>query len=148
MSLRINNTNNRSKLNLEPDAQSISAKSKTDFHNILVHTQKVHNMELNSFLSELEIKGKKLVESLTLKDLLEFKNMVKDFLKATLGQSRSMQEESLWDFRGQPKIMSRITKINQALEELGTQVLESQQEPLKILAKIDEIRGLILDLFA
>jgi uncharacterized protein YaaR (DUF327 family) len=44
--------------------------------------------------------------------------------------------------------MARVTKINQVLEELGTQVLESQQEPLKILAKIDEIRGLILDLFA
>jgi uncharacterized protein YaaR (DUF327 family) len=44
--------------------------------------------------------------------------------------------------------MVRVTKINQALEELGTQVLESQQEALKILAKIDEIKGLILDLFA
>lgn len=149
MSLRINNTNNNSSnLNLESEAQSLSAKNKTDFHNILAHTQKVQNKELNSFLSELDLKGNKLAESLTLKDLLEFKNMVKNFLKSTLGQSRSMQEESLWDFRGQPKVMARVTKINQALEELGNALLENQQEPLKILAKIDEIKGLILDLFA
>lgn len=148
MSLRINNTNNNSNLSRDSETQSLSIRTKADFHNILAHTQKVHNKELNSFLTELDLKGKKLVESLTLKDLLEFKNMVKKFLKSTLGQSRSMQEESCWDFRGQPKVMVRVAEINRALEELGSQFLESQQAPLKILAKIDQIRGLILDLFA
>lgn len=147
MSIRIN-TNKSSNLNFESEAPSPSAKSRADFQKVLAHTQKVHNQELDSFLRELDLKGKKLAESLTLKDLWEFKKLIKDFLKSTLGQSRHMQEESCWDFRGQPKIMVRVTKINQALEELGTQVLESQQEALKILAKIDEIKGLILDLFA
>jgi uncharacterized protein YaaR (DUF327 family) len=59
-----------------------------------------------------------------------------------------MQEETLWDYRGQPKVMARVTKIDKALEELGEQMLSTQAEPLKILAKIDEIKGLILDLFA
>lgn len=148
MSLRINNTNSSSNLNHDPEAQTLSAKNKTNFNSILTYTQKAHNKELNSFITQIDLKGKKLAESLSLKDLLEFKNLVKNFLKSTLGQSRSMQEESLWDFRGQPKIMVRVTKINQALEELGNQVLQSQQEPLEILAKIDEIKGLILDLFA
>jgi uncharacterized protein YaaR (DUF327 family) len=44
--------------------------------------------------------------------------------------------------------MARVTKINKALEELGQQVLSSQAEQLKILDKIGEIRGLIIDLFA
>lgn len=148
MSLRINNAKSGSPLNRESEVQSISAKNKTNFKSMLTHTQNAYDKELSSFITQIDLKGKKLAESLSLKDLLEFKNMVKSFLKSTLGQSRSMQEESLWDFRGQPKIMARVTKINQALEELGNQVLQTQQEPLKILAKIDEIKGLILDLFA
>lgn len=148
MSLRINNAKSGSPLSRESEVQSISAKNKTNFKSMLTHTQNAYDKELSSFITQIDLKGKKLAESLSLKDLLEFKNMVKNFLKSTLGQSRSMQEESLWDFRGQPKIMARVTKINQALEELGNQVLQTQQEPLKILAKIDEIKGLILDLFA
>ncbi|MGI6684028.1 MAG: YaaR family protein [Bacillota bacterium] len=148
MSLRINNAKSGSPLSRESEVQSISAKNKTNFKSMLTHTQNAYDKELSSFITQIDLKGKKLAESLSLEDLLEFKNMVKNFLKSTLGQSRSMQEESLWDFRGQPKIMARVTKINQALEELGNQVLQTQQEPLKILAKIDEIKGLILDLFA
>jgi uncharacterized protein len=44
--------------------------------------------------------------------------------------------------------MTRISKIDHALDELGKQVLNQQAKPLEVLTKIDEIRGLIVDLFA
>jgi Uncharacterized protein conserved in bacteria len=99
------------------------------------------------FLERLEKQGQKLSENISLENLTEFKTMVKSFLQSTFGKSRNMQEETFWDYRGQPKVMARVTKINKALEELGEQVLSSQSEPLKILEKIHEIKGLIIDLF-
>ena len=146
MSFRINNTGQPKPLGIE--LSSPAEKKGTDFNHILSHTRQLQSQELELFLSRLETQGKKLSESMSLEDLIAFKNMVKRFLKSTLGQSRSMQEETIWDYRGQPKAMARVTKINRALEELGEQVLSSQAEPLKILAKIDEIKGLIIDLFA
>lgn len=59
-----------------------------------------------------------------------------------------MQEETSWDYQGRPKVMARIGKIDQVLDELGKQLLDEQSEPLEILTKIDEIRGMIIDLFA
>lgn len=146
MSLRVTNSEQTKSLTIVP--QSLTEKRETNFNNILSHTRQLESKELQLFLNKLENQGKKLTESLSLQDLVEFKKMVKSFLKSTLGQSRNMQEETFWDYRGQPKVMARVTKINRALEQLGEQVLSSQYEPLKILAKIDEIKGLIIDLLA
>jgi uncharacterized protein YaaR (DUF327 family) len=124
-----------------------SEKSRADFDGMLMKTQKLQEKELSQFLTQLEDQGKKLSQSMSSKDLIKFKSMIKTFLQSTFGQSRQMQEESSWDFRGQPRVMARVSNINRALEELGEQVLSTQAEPMEILNKIGEIKGLIIDLF-
>ncbi|NLI94150.1 MAG: YaaR family protein [Peptococcaceae bacterium] len=146
MSLRVNSSGQSKTVNVSLP-QNIEKKD-SEFSNILSHTSSLQSQELELFLRRLDEQGKKLSETMSVQELTEFKNMVKRFLKSTLGKSRSMQEETIWDYRGQPKVMARVTKIDRALEELGEQVLSSQAETLKILAKIDEIKGLIIDLFA
>lgn len=130
-----------------PDSQSSQERS-SEFSGVLSKTQKIQRIELKSFLSRLGTQGKKLSESLSLLDLKDFRDMVKSFLRSTFGQSRKIQGESSWDSQGRPKVMTRIAKIDHALDELGKQLLDQQAKPLEILTKIDEIRGLIVDLFA
>ena len=146
MSLRVNNSDQTKSLNL--NSPVVAERKGANFSNILSHTHQLETKNIELFLKKLENQGQKLAEGLSLKDLIEFKKMVKSFLKSTLGQSRNMEEETFRDYRGQPKVMARVTKINRALEQLGEQVLSSQADSLKILAKIDEIRGLIIDLLA
>jgi len=124
-----------------------STKGEADFSQVMTQTQKLQSQELQDFLSKLEKKGQQLAESFSLRDLADFKDMVKSFLRSTFGQSRRLSEESFWDYRGRPKILSRIKEIDEALEELGRKVLDTQAKPLEILNQIDEIRGLIIDLF-
>ena len=120
----------------------------SDFSDVLSLTQKVKRQELQSFLGRLETQGQKLAQSLSIRDLKDFRDMVKSFLRSTFGQSRQMQEDSSCDSQGRPRAMARITKIDQTLDELGKQLLDQQTKPLEILTKIGEIRGLIVDLFA
>lgn len=145
MSLRINSPHQTQTPNL--DSQS-SLERSNDFGNVLSQTQKVHRQELHAFLGKLETQGKKLAHSLSIRDLKDFQDMVKSFLRSTFGQSRKMQEDTSWDFQGRPKVMARIGKIDQVLDDLGKKLLDEQAKPLEILTKIDEIRGLIVDLFA
>ncbi|OLN33536.1 YaaR family protein [Desulfosporosinus metallidurans] len=125
-----------------------SLERSSDFSGVLSQTQKIQRIELQTFLGRLETQGKKLAHSLSIRDLKDFRDMVKSFLRSTFGQSRQMQEDSSWDFQGRPKVMARISKIDQALDDLGKQLLDRQSKPLEVLTKIDEIRGLIVDLFA
>ncbi|AHF10643.1 MAG: DUF327 family protein [Dehalobacter sp. 4CP] len=145
MSLKINSSTQKNNFGI--DLHQTSEKKESSFSNILSHSRQLQSQEMQLFLERLEKQGQKLSENRSLENLTEFKTMVKSFLQSTFGKSRNMQEETFWDYRGQPKVMARVTKINKALEELGEQVLSSQSEPLKILEKIHEIKGLIIDLF-
>jgi uncharacterized protein YaaR (DUF327 family) len=145
MSLRINAQNQISTTNLHSQN---SLDRNSGFGAIFSQAQKIQRMELLSFLNRLEALGKKLSETLSLRDLYDFRDMVKSFLRSTFGQSRKIQDEPTWDLQGRPKLMTRIAKIDHALDALGKQLLDRQAEPLQILSKIDEIRGLIVDLLA
>ncbi|MCB8814174.1 YaaR family protein [Desulfosporosinus shakirovi] len=145
MSIRINSPHQTLTPNL--DSQS-SLERNSDFNSILSKTQKIQSVELQSFLERLGVQGKKLAQSLSIGDLKDFRDMVKSFLRSSFGQSRKMQEDTSWDYQGRPKVMARVGKIDEALDELGKQLLDEQAKPLEILTKIDEIRGLIVDLFA
>ncbi len=145
MSLRINPSHQTPTPNL--DSQT-SLERTSNFSGVLTQTQKIQRMELQAFLGRLETQGKKLAHSLSIGDLRDFRDMIKSFLRSTFGQSRQMQEDTSWDYQGRPKVMARIGKIDQALDELGKQLLDQQAKPLEVLTKIDQIRGLIVDLFA
>lgn len=130
------------------DGQNSVEKSDSSFGKALTQVEKLQKRDLVDFLTRIDSLGQKLSHSLSLSDLNAFKDLVKGFLRSTFGQSRQLQEETHWDFRGRPKVFARISRINEALEELGRQVLSEQAKPLEVLGKIDEIRGLVVDLFA
>lgn len=130
------------------EGQNSVEKSAGSFGNSLAQVEKLQKRDLEAVLTRIDSLGQKLAHSLSLSDLNALKDMVKGFLRSTFGQSRKLQEETHWDFRGRPKVFARISRINEALEELGRQVLTEQAKPLEVLAKIDEIRGLVVDLFA
>ncbi|KLU62014.1 hypothetical protein CEB3_c17130 [Peptococcaceae bacterium CEB3] len=123
-------------------------KNAPEFGNTLDRVQKLQQREFESFLSRLDSLGQRLADSLSLTDLAAFKQMARDFLRSTLGQSRKMREDSFWDPRGQHKVLARVTQIDKALDELGEKVLSEHAKSLDILAKIGEIRGLLIDLLA
>ncbi|MEL1136152.1 YaaR family protein [Desulfitobacterium sp. THU1] len=143
MPLRINGSQQTESLTRSSGS---SPKGDLDFNKVLTQTRKLQSQELQEFLTRLEKKGQQLAESFSLRDLTDFKDMVKSFLRSTFGQSRQVSEESFWDFQGRPKVLSRINEIDKALEELGQKVLDTQAKPLEILTQVDEIRGLIIDL--
>ncbi|MDR3289031.1 MAG: YaaR family protein [Peptococcaceae bacterium] len=144
MSFRIDSSNKTSMTRPTPPATSGGG----FFHQTLDHVQKLQRQELDAFLKKVDAQAAKLETSLSVRDLTIFRDMIKKFLRSTFGLSHSLEEEPCWDFYDRPKVMSRITKIDQALDDLGRQLLEDQSKTLDILTKIDEIRGLLVDLFA
>lgn len=144
MPLRIDGTQQSESLTR---TSSPSPRGELDFTQALNQVQHLQGKELQDFLKRLEAKGNTLAQTFSLRDLADFKDMVRSFLRSTFGQSRRLSEESFWDFRGRPKVLARLQQIDQRLEDLGQKVLDTQSKPLDILQKIDEIRGLIVDLY-
>jgi len=98
-------------------------------------------------LKDMEDQGQKLARSLNLKDLLLFRKKVKDFMGEAVHGMLRFSKESVLDRRGRHKIYALVKKINKELEELTEHMMKEQKDRIKILEKIDSIRGLLIDLY-
>jgi len=101
-------------------------------------------IELNA-ISEI---GQRLVKNMSLSDLKEYKERISNFLKMCISQGFSFNEERLSSRFGRTKILAIVRTVNQKLVDLGKELLSSNRDSLKVLALVDEIRGLLLDLYA
>ncbi|PIU68247.1 MAG: DUF327 domain-containing protein [Armatimonadetes bacterium CG07_land_8_20_14_0_80_40_9] len=103
---------------------------------------------LNSFLTSIDKQGEKLVKTFSFEELERYKDKVREFMQEVVGRTYQVKEERSWDKRGRQKIYNTVLKVNQSLEELTEIVLNKQAEQLKILAKLDEIRGMLVDMYS
>ncbi|ACL70302.1 YaaR family protein [Halothermothrix orenii] len=102
---------------------------------------------LDKLLSIVDEQGQRLKESLDKNSLLEYKRRVKQFLRVVQKEFVKAHQSFSWDSKGNLKTLTIIKKVDENLEVLHEMFMEEQADVLKIVQKIDEIRGLLLDLY-
>lgn len=103
--------------------------------------------KLDELLDNVDKSGEKLKRTMEKEDMLEYKLKVKEFLRFIQQEVARARKSHSWDNQGNLKTYTIIEKINQKLEDLQNKFLQSQAETLEVVRKIDEIRGLMLDLY-
>lgn len=107
----------------------------------------------------VDIAGDKAKENPSIENLLEFKKTVQQFVKFVVmnnyeikkknkkGFSQPMQFFSNYNTKLRPKDPRvNVELINKNLDNLARSMIYNQKDNLKLLAQIDEIKGLIIDL--
>jgi uncharacterized protein YaaR (DUF327 family) len=92
--------------------------------------------------------GRKLSRSLSLADLKKYKQKVSDFLKLCISEGLCYKEEKFSSKYGRTKILSLVETVNKKLLSLAEILLSENKDSLRVMALVDEIRGLLLDLYA
>lgn len=103
--------------------------------------------DLQKLIEEVDKRAQKLAKTCTLNDLKNYKRAVKNFLERTIKEAFTTEEQSSWGRLGRQKVYVLVKKVDDNLEELSRQVLGEQQDSLNILKKLDEIRGLLIDIY-
>lgn len=103
--------------------------------------------ELDGLMSELEEQGKRLVQRNSSEEVKRYREIVGKFLGIVLGESYRIEESHSVTREGKFRSHTKIEKIENGLDELTRTVIEDQLEPMKVLAKVDEIKGLLFDLY-
>jgi uncharacterized protein YaaR (DUF327 family) len=109
--------------------------------------QREYKEDLQKLIAEVDKMAEKLGRSRTLNDLRNYKRAVREFLNRTIKDAYEAQNEPSWDHMGRQKIYVLIKKVDEGLEEISRQVLSKQEDSLEILKKLDEIRGLLVDMY-
>lgn len=104
--------------------------------------------ELEKLFADIDKQGKALGNSLNLKDLKKYKDLIQKFLDYAVNKMYHLKEQPGWDRKGRYKIYTVIETVNKELESLTEMLLSDQQDKISVLAKVDDIRGMLVDIFS
>jgi uncharacterized protein YaaR (DUF327 family) len=100
---------------------------------------------LTELMDAVHSTGSDLIDRPFHEEILRYKRAVRDFLNYVV-ENAFIVEKSQTRRRGKTKIHIQIQIIDKKLEELAAAILSSQANQLERVSKIDEIKGLLVDL--
>ena len=103
--------------------------------------------ELAGLIAGVDEKARRLVSTRGKKDFEEYKNSVKQFMEKAISGSYRLEEKHGQRQDGKFVVFLMMKKVDEALENLAQLIVAGQQDPLRIVSRLDEIRGLLMDLY-
>ena len=102
---------------------------------------------LSTLMEEITMQGDRLAKKRDIRDMKKYRGLIKDFMNEIINRSHQFSRENFLDRRGRHRVYGIIRMVDQTLDELAQELVKDEQDNLAILAKIGEIRGLLLDIF-
>lgn len=103
--------------------------------------------QLSLMMEDIIQQGKKLGKRMDIRDMKEYRRLIQEFMHEITTHSHQFSRENFLDRKGRHRVYGIVKQINQTLDELAEELLREEKDHISILSKIDEIRGLILDIF-
>ena len=102
--------------------------------------------KLTGLMKDIEEQGEKIAKHMDIRDMKRYRGLIKDFLNEVVYRSHKFSRENFLDRRGRHRVYGIIRLIDSNLDELASELVEDEKDHLSILARIGEIRGLLLDI--
>ena len=102
---------------------------------------------LSGLMEEITMQGERLSKKRDIRDMRKYRGLIKEFMNEIINRSHEFSRENFLDRRGRHRVYGIVRLIDEQLDELAKELVKDEQDHLAILAKIGEIRGLLLDIF-
>ncbi len=102
--------------------------------------------KVNGLMNEISDYGKRISKKTDISDLKKYRSLIKEFLNEVVYRSHSFSRENFLDKRGRHRVYGIVKLIDKNLDELAGELLKDEKDNILILQKIDDIRGLLLDI--
>ncbi|SFN72733.1 hypothetical protein SAMN04487831_10365 [Pseudobutyrivibrio sp. UC1225] len=102
--------------------------------------------KLTNLMNDIATQGKLLSEHMDIRDMKRYRGLVKDFLNEVVNRSHKFSRENFLDRRGRHRVYGMIKLVDEKMDELATALVQDEKDHLDILNRVDEIRGLLLDI--
>jgi uncharacterized protein YaaR (DUF327 family) len=142
----------------EPDFSSVLEQSRLD--GMAAEALPVSRETLNRLLDEVQNSGDILRERPFPQEILAYKKAVRDFMRYVVDNGYRVEKQdglpkylkpNFSGVRGSPESQERTQRyivrvVDQRLDELAAAILNRQLSQLELLSRLEEIRGLLVDL--
>ena len=100
--------------------------------------------DLQEILTSIKKKGNKIIVTKTINDVVEYKSLVKDYLKKVFNDMYSLNK-CTDTFNS--KYYLTVETVDEKLKELTDKIINNEKDNISILNTIDEIQGLIVSVY-
>ena len=101
---------------------------------------------LSLLITDITDAGKKLSEHMDIGDLKRYRGLVGEFINEVVTNSHEFSRENFLDRRGRHRVYGIVRLVNRELDELAQDLLKNEKNQIAILDRVDQIRGLLLDI--
>jgi len=106
--------------------------------------QKQSEEQLNKMIADIKKRGSKLITTKTYVDVIMYKKMIKEYLESILKfMYETKKDISFW----QTQYFITVDTVDNKLEELTRSLLSDEKDNINIASTIDEIQGMIVDIY-
>lgn len=103
--------------------------------------------QLERMLKDITKQGELIARHMDIRDMKKYRLQIKDFLNEIVNRSHKFSRENFLDRRGRHRVYGIIRLVDSNLDELAQELCEEEKDHIRILSKIGEITGLLLDIF-
>ena len=102
--------------------------------------------KLSNLMKDIEAQGEKIAKHMDIRDMKRYRSLVKEFMNEVAANSHEFSRENFLDRRGRPRVYGIVKEVDKSLDDLAKELLKDEKDNLAILNKIDDIRGMLLDI--
>lgn len=99
-------------------------------------------LQVEEMLDKIKSAGEKLKRTKSKDDVIVYKEQIQTYLSFVLENYYRIKQDY-----GMGRLLIRVEVINKKIEELTSALLEQQKANFEIVGSVDEITGLLLDLY-
>ncbi len=103
---------------------------------------KVAQESMVAFLAEIDDQGRRMLKSPIRGEISRYRALVGKFVKEAMAQMTTMEKHS--DRRN--RVFMLVKEVDKKLAELTEMLISGQAKQLEILAKLEEIQGMLIDM--
>ena len=97
--------------------------------------------KLTGLMKDIEEQGEKIA-----KHMEKYRTSIKEFMNEVAANAHEFSRENFLDRRGRHRVYGIIRQVDKNLDDLAQELMKEEKDHLAILGKIDDIRGLLIDI--
>lgn len=109
------------------------------------HKEAASHYRMHELLEQVDKLCQQLQKNMNIHDLVRYKRLVKEFLQEATSHIYQIQQERGISRKGRTLLIT-VNTVDQELEQLVESFVKKKTDPLDMLAVMDRIRGMLLDL--
>ena len=127
----------------------VASSQRSAFLDVMQGINRSNATEVLTRMSQDIVKqGEILAQRYDIAELKRYKRMLTEFLSEAVRYSYEFNKRQTRDGRGRHHVYAIVKRINEKLEKITQDILREQVEQIQLIADINDIHGMLVDLLA